>query len=231
MIEDVTNTKWYNDPCANIIFHHLAYNAFFADGLVYKQGQCKFSVADLCRVFPFTAKQINLAIKKLEKDGAIETQGTPSGTIFTIIKYLRFASEKETNERENKKTNERENENYNNIYIDNNNNILVCDNTREDEKKWFAQMKRQFTAWQADACRVLKIDQATLATYIEDFEAECRAKNTTHVSWQNITSHLIDWARIQVEKQRKTANYEKTNDRGRTFETNATSASDFYKSV
>ena len=112
MIEDVTNTKWYNDPCTNMIFHHLAYKAFFADELVYKQGQCKFSVADLCKVFPFTAKQINLAIEKLRKDGVIETQGTPSGTIFTIIKHLHFASKKEESERANERANERKNENY-----------------------------------------------------------------------------------------------------------------------
>ena len=91
----------------------------------------------------------------------------------------------------------------------------ACENENfpsEEEKKWYAQMKRSYTAWQRDACRTLKIDQPTLARLIEDFEVECRTKSTTHISWANITSHFVDWGRRQVEKQQKQESYGKRND-------------------
>ena len=227
--KDVQKEEWYNDSNATRLFLHLAFNALYADGAIYKQRQCKFTVSELSSKLSISTKQVRTAIAKLEKFGVIETKTEKlksSGTIFTLLKHVNFAKNTGANEMANERANEislqnNQNQDFTNqicderaneraneraILIENNNlnninNNILCVNTREDEKKWFAQMKRQFTAWQADACRVLRIDQATLATYIEDFEVECRAKSATHVSWQNISSHFIDWTRRQVEKQ------------------------------
>ena len=68
-------------------------------------------------------------------------------------------------------------------------------------------MKRGGTQWQEDACRTLKITLPELADLVCQFEVECRAKGTTHISWKDASSHFIDWGRRQVQSRQKQQYY------------------------
>ena len=105
---DVKQAEWYRDANASRLFHHLAYSVFYVDGSIYKQGQCRFSVAELSSDLSLTGKQIRTAIEKLERYGVIKTETASKksiGTLFTILKYVNFAK----NEKANGVANERAN--------------------------------------------------------------------------------------------------------------------------
>lgn len=216
--------EWYQDEHVKSVFIELLLTANYKvsrwKGRTIERGQLVTSLGSLQIALGLSIQEIRTALEKLESTGEITKESTNKFSIITICNFDKWQTmnreEQQTNNKQitsqqqtsnNQITNEQQSNNNTLISKESNkeiNNIThtthVCAHEGESEK-WFAQMKRQFTAWQADACRVLRIDQETLATYIEDFEVECRAKNATHVSWEDITSHFIDWARRQVEKQ------------------------------
>ena len=105
---DVQKEEWYKDTNATRLFLHLAFNAFYADGTIYKQGQYRFSVAELSGDLSLTPKQVRGAIEKLERYGVIKTETASKksiGTLFTILKHVNFAK----NEKANGVANERAN--------------------------------------------------------------------------------------------------------------------------
>jgi hypothetical protein len=83
----------------------------------------------------------------------------------------------------------------------------ACVRVREEDERFYAEMKRGGTQWQEDACRTLKITLPELADLVCQFEVECRAKGTTHISWKDASSHFIDWGRRQVQSRQKQQYY------------------------
>lgn len=67
--------------------------------------------------------------------------------------------------------------------------------------------------WQEDVCRCYKITQTQLQKHIEQFSAECRAKQTTHQNDRDIRSHFVDWLRYQLNKNQNGRKTTETNPR------------------
>lgn len=236
--------EWYTDVYTKSVFIELLLIASYKDtkwrGIDILRGQAITSRAALAETLEITEQRVRTALAKLQKTGEIVIKSTNKFSIVTICNFDKWqllnGEEQPTINQQltsNQPTTNQQLTTYNKVEESKEvNNIDITHTTRtSEEEKFFAQMKRQMTAWQADACRVLGVQQPELQSLVELFEVECRAKGTTHISWKDASSHFIDWGRRQVEKTKKTQVYEKNRDRARTFETNATSASDFYKSV
>lgn len=106
------------------------------------------------------------------------------------------------------------------------------------EKNFFQKLKRSHTIWQANACKGLGVDQATLAKYIEAFEKECDMKEIKHESEDKVKEHFFKWVRYYMDfekKRQKESNNETVRTIGinqrRGFEVTATSAEDYKKKV
>lgn len=67
--------------------------------------------------------------------------------------------------------------------------------------------------WQEDVCRCYKITQTQLQEHIEQFSAECRAKQTTHQNDRDIRSHFVNWLRYQLNKNQNGRKTTETNPR------------------
>ena len=229
--------EWYSDINVRLLWYHLLAIVNYKDlkwrGKVIRKGQLVTSYEILSVGSGLSVQQTRTALEKLKSTGEILINPTNKYTIITICKWGFYQNGEDVEQQSNniQITNEQQS---NNIQITTSkerkeykerkeiNNSLsphtcayACESENPEEVKWLAQMKRGFTAWQADACRTLKIDQETLTRYIEEFEVEQRAKSMVHHSWADITSHFIDWGRIHREfelKQQKQESYGKRND-------------------
>lgn len=202
---DVQKEEWYKDTNATRLFLHLAFNAFYADGTIYKQGQYRFSVAELSDDLSLTPKQVRGAIEKLERYGVIKTETASKksiGTLFTILKHVNFAK----NEKANGVANERANQYENNIYIEEINNISST-SSRACTTADFDEMKGE--SGLIESIMMLNhVDQETVLAKIDEFKAHCIAGMKTFVSKGDLRTHFRDWVRIriQAEKQSKQQN-------------------------
>ena len=233
--------EWYQDENVKSVFIHLLLTANYKDlrwqGKLIKRGQLVTSREKLAALLGKSEQNIRTALDKLVMTKEIVKQSTNKYTIITICNYDKWQSNDGfTNQQNNQQVNQqltneqpttnqqlttsKEREEYKEREEINNSLsphtcAYACESENPEEVKWLAQMKRGFTAWQADACRTLKIDQETLTRYIEEFEVEQRAKSMVHHSWADITSHFIDWGRIHRDfelKQQKQESYGKRND-------------------
>ena len=177
----------------------------------------------LAETWGYSRQSVHKFLKKFEQWGILSHHGTSQYTLI-IMHYDRYG--KGSLQQDCQSTQEIDsdfedlslqpslqpslhfNKDYNKTIKTDNNLTHTC--ACEDEK-FFARMKQAFTAWQADTCRCLKIDQAALARLIDEFETECKAKNACHKHWNDITSHFVDWGRRQVEKQQKQESYGNNN--------------------
>ena len=92
--------EWYQDANVFRLFIHLLLMANSEDkewrGITIKRGQLFTSVQHLCIDLKLTAKQIRIAMDKLEKGKQIDVKGASNGTMITIYKYDTYQSNAET---------------------------------------------------------------------------------------------------------------------------------------
>lgn len=212
--------EWYQDANVTRVFLHLLLTANYEDkrwrGKSVVKGQIIVGRKRLAEALNLTEQNIRTALDKLESTGEIKREVTNKYTLITICNYVSYQStegyEQPTNNqqitnnqptinqqvtttKEYKEYKEREEDNphtYAHVYA------------RDGDDQFFAAMKRGGTQWQEDACRTLKITLPELADLVCQFEVECRAKGTTHISWKDASSHFIDWGRRQVQSRQKT---------------------------
>ena len=228
--------EWYQDANVTRVFLHLLLSANYEDkrwrGQLIKRGQFVTSIEHLSNGLGLSIQQIRTALEKLEGTGEIAKQSTNQYTLITICKFDCYQAEGEaeqqtdnnqiTNEQQtdnNQTTNEQQTDNnqitttkeykeYKEREEDNPHTYAhACVRVRENDERFYAEMKRGGTQWQEDACRTLKITLPELADLVCQFEVECRAKGTTHISWKDASSHFIDWGRRQVQSRQKQQYY------------------------
>lgn len=83
----------------------------------------------------------------------------------------------------------------------------------DNHEQRLIQSMRNAPMWQEDVCRCYKITQTQLQKHIEQFSAECRAKQTTHQNDRDIRSHFVDWLRYQLNKNQNGRKTTETNPR------------------
>ena len=117
-------------------------------------------------------------------------------------------TEKQPNKTVNENVNENENENVKEKSVCKKETIHTHtqpDNfpNPDNHEQRLIQSMRNAPMWQEDLCRCYKITQTQLQEHIEQFSAECRAKQTTHQNDRDIRSHFFDWLRYQLNKNRR----------------------------
>ena len=83
----------------------------------------------------------------------------------------------------------------------------------DNHEQQLIQSMQNAPMWQEDVCRCYKITQTKLQEHIEQFNAECRAKQTTHQNDRDIRSHFVDWLRYQLNKNQNGRKTTETNPR------------------
>jgi len=83
----------------------------------------------------------------------------------------------------------------------------------DNHEQRLIQSMQNAPMWQEDVCRCYKITQTQLQEHIEQFSAECRAKQTTHQNDRDIRSHFVDWLRYQLNKNQNGRKTTETNPR------------------
>ena len=217
--------EWYQDANVTRVFLHLLLSANYEDkrwrGQLIKRGQFVTSIEHLSNGLGLSIQQIRTALEKLEGTGEIAKQSTNQYTLITICKFDCYQAEGEAEQQtdNNQITNEQQTDNnqitttkeykeYKEREEDNPHTYAhACVRVRENDERFYAEMKRGGTQWQEDACRTLKITLPELADLVCQFEVECRAKGTTHISWKDASSHFIDWGRRQVQSRQKQQYY------------------------
>lgn len=75
------------------------------------------------------------------------------------------------------------------------------------EEQLFQEFGQMQSAWEEIAMKFGK-DIPSLKKILQDFILECRAKGTAHSSISDLRCHFVDWARIQIQQQKKQQRYE-----------------------
>ena len=83
----------------------------------------------------------------------------------------------------------------------------------DNHEQQLIQSMQNAPMWQEDVCRCYKITQTQLQEHIEQFSAECKAKQTTHQNDRDIRSHFVDWLRYQLNKNQNGRKTTETNPR------------------
>lgn len=97
----------------------------------------------------------------------------------------------------------------------------------DNHEQRLIQSMQNAPMWQEDVCRCYKITQTQLQEHIEQFSAECRAKQTTHQNDRDIRSHFVDWLRYQLNKNQNGRKTTETNPRADYQETLANAIANF----
>lgn len=249
--------EWYQDENVKSVFIELLLTANYKDlrwqGKVVKRGQLITSRAKLAAYLGKTEQNIRTALGKLQSTGEIELKATNKYTLITICKYDYWQSQ---NGYEQPTINQPTNQQVTNEQPTTNQQLTTSKESKEykereeinntppppracvGEEVFFAKLKQGFTVWQAQACKILGVDQATLAKYIDMFELECQGKEKKHDDLKDTKEHFIKWARYYMDfekKRQKESNNETVRTIGinqrRGFEVTATSAEDYKKKV
>lgn len=83
----------------------------------------------------------------------------------------------------------------------------------ENHEQQLIQSMQNAPMWQEDVCRCYKTTQTQLQKHLEQFSAECKAKQTTHQNDRDIRSHFVDWLRYQLNKNQNGRKTTETNPR------------------
>lgn len=75
------------------------------------------------------------------------------------------------------------------------------------EEVFFQEFGQMQSAWEEIAMK-FREDIPTLKNLFNEFRLECRAKGTEHTSVADLRYHFVDWARIQIQQQKKQQQYE-----------------------
>lgn len=75
------------------------------------------------------------------------------------------------------------------------------------EEQLFQEFGQMQSVWEEIAMKFGK-DIPSLKKILQDFILECRAKGTAHSSISDLRCHFVDWARIQIQQQKKQQQYE-----------------------
>lgn len=75
------------------------------------------------------------------------------------------------------------------------------------EEELFQEFGQMQSAWEEIAMKFGR-DIPSLKKILQDFILECRAKGTAHSSISDLRCHFVDWARIQIQQQKKQQQYE-----------------------
>ena len=73
--------------------------------------------------------------------------------------------------------------------------------TREESTDIFAEKFRGREIAIENAAIALHTDKDTIIRMLDQFVAECKAKQSTHLSEKDFSAHYVDWLRIQLEKK------------------------------
>lgn len=73
--------------------------------------------------------------------------------------------------------------------------------THEDSTDIFAEKFRAREIAIENAAIALHTDKDTIIRMLDQFVAECKAKQSTHLSEKDFSAHYVDWLRIQLEKK------------------------------
>lgn len=73
--------------------------------------------------------------------------------------------------------------------------------TQEDSTDIFAEKFRGREISIENAAIALHTDKDTIIRMLDQFVAECKAKQSTHLSEKDFSAHYVDWLRIQLEKK------------------------------
>ena len=167
--------------------------------------------------------QLDANIKRYKngsKGGAPKGNQNARKTTEKQPKNNQRLNEKTTEKQPNKNVNENENVNENDkeksvckketIHTHTQQDIFLKPDNYEQQ---LIQSMQNAPMWQEDVCRCYKITQTQLQEHIEQFSAECRAKQTTHQNDRDIRSHFVDWLRYQLNKNQNGRKTTETNPR------------------
>lgn len=88
--------EWYDDIPTKCLFFHFLLSANHAPskwrGIGIGRGQMWTSIGSLSNKCGLTAKQVRIAIDKLEKTGEVKSEGASNGTMITVCKYDTYQS-------------------------------------------------------------------------------------------------------------------------------------------
>jgi len=73
--------------------------------------------------------------------------------------------------------------------------------THEESTDIFAEKFRGREIAIENAAIALHTDKDTIIRMLDQFVAECKAKQSTHLSEKDFSAHYVDWLRIQLEKK------------------------------
>lgn len=83
--------------------------------------------------------------------------------------------------------------------------------TQEDSTDIFAEKFRGREIAIENAAIALHTDKDTIIRMLDQFVAECKAKQSTHLSEKDFSAHYVDWLRIQLEKKKSGSSRKRTN--------------------
>lgn len=78
---------------------------------------------------------------------------------------------------------------------------------RNVQEEFFEELGNMQIAWKEISMK-FRENIPTLKNLFNEFRLECRAKGTKHTSVADLRYHFVDWARIQIQQQKKQQQYE-----------------------
>ena len=78
---------------------------------------------------------------------------------------------------------------------------------RNVQEEFFEELGNMQIAWEEISMK-FRENIPTLKNLFNEFRLECRAKGTEHTSVADLRYHFVDWARIQIQQQKKQQQYE-----------------------
>ena len=78
---------------------------------------------------------------------------------------------------------------------------------RNVQEEFFEELGNMQIAWEEISMK-FRENIPTLKNLFNEFRLECRAKGTEHTSVADLRYHFVDWARIQIQQQKKQQQHE-----------------------
>ncbi len=162
------------------------------------RGQILSSIRGLAGRWKASPQTVMNFLQVLECNEMITRDTENRITVITITNYEKYQPKVSGDERKMERPSEHHPEHIINNKI---NNIKInSPNTREDEEKFFEEMKSS-DLFGERICMVLKCDKAMFLSLLEDFEAEIMAVEQIHKSIQDCKKHFQNWAKIAIQKK------------------------------
>ena len=155
----LTKWQWYTEPNTMRLYLHLLLTVSIKDsywqGILVKRGSRVSSIAKLAEEIGLTARQTRTSLQHLISTNDVTKQATPNYTVFTVVNYDRYQSNRQTesqtndkrptNKATNHESNERQQYKNNKKYIRNlkegETSLDVETSARSQEKTIFERMR------------------------------------------------------------------------------------------